>query len=824
MKCQKGGKHFVKKTLFLLILLVQTAFAYPPLPEARTESEALFVRRILDFLREKEYPFAKSQIRAYMSSYPEGPFTDHFFAMLGDIALHEKDYSEALDFYARLSDSACQTHVRTKKWQALYQLQRYSELHQEMASIGPQEINEEGTFYFAEAAFRKGLFEEALPLYSSLMDNQVYGGHAKLALAEIYRFLKRPEMAADLYLEIAEDHDKKLFYAAAMFLHFDQEKAAELFEQIAHRDSENAQESAYQWLQILAQQGEWKKIEKERSLWLTKIAQEHNALAYFYLGMIAFEQAGHFQAIADLQKALEKGITSPHDRSALEALLTSAKEVGNLDLCESSYTLLTERYPQLQAEAGYMRALAYQKTGDTARALVYFNELIHHFPMAGVEKIKLLMDEKRLEEAHESICQFLELYPLSARKEEMLRLAIDISQIQMEFEKLAEDLAHAFTAQIFEGDERVEMETLLVKTYIKLGHIHGALGLLHEMHDPDPLLFTQCYIKAGNAPDKVVYFGERALENTTEHERLHLHLFNAYLQLAKSDSDETLTLAAATHLNSVIDFYPVSLENRLWLAHYFVKSQNPRAIDLLESLLLTEANWKRFDEEGLILARLYQKQGALKKAKPLAERVISLRQDSQPEAELILAEILQELGEREKAEELFAHLAKSPHLPITYAATLHLARIRFESDPEQSLKGLYSLKMRKTLDTEPIHLEAALDHAEFQASLYPENEQTKFLLAALLEVREEFMSEEDICSKDYHESRLLMPEKEQIYQAYMYYLDACIYNLQAKITSNTKEKKAKQHAARALFTTLCEEKYAVSNYLIERVTAGMYEQ
>jgi hypothetical protein len=223
----------VKKTLLLLVLASQSAFAYPPLPEARTEAEELFIRRIADFWQGKEYPFAKSQIRAYMNAYPGGPFTNHFYAMLGDIAMHEKVYRDALEYYNRVNDPAVNAYVRSKRWQALYQLQLYSQLYQEIAPIPAQEIGEEGTFYLAEAAFREALtlshfkegksqanslLEEALPLYSSLAFSEAFGAHAKLAMAEIYRLLEKTETAADLYLEIAAsqgNQEELLFQAAA---------------------------------------------------------------------------------------------------------------------------------------------------------------------------------------------------------------------------------------------------------------------------------------------------------------------------------------------------------------------------------------------------------------------------------------------------------------------------------------------------------------------------------------------------------------------------------------------------------------------------------
>lgn len=852
MKVQNGGKCFVKKTLFVLIFLTQQVFAYPPLPEARSESEALFVRRILDFWRDKEYPFAKSQIRAYMHDYPHGPFTDHFYAMLGDMAMHERAYREALEFYNRISHSALTAHVSTKKWQALYHLQLYAQLYQEIGpTIAGKPIEEEGKFYFAEAAFRealtlwryeegkeeaKALYEEALAVYASLTSSAVFGPHAKLAMAEIYRILNNPEKAAALYLELAEteEHPEEiLFHAGVMLTQFDQEKAKELFAQIAQGTTQSAPEAAYQWLQMLANAGEWETIAHERDLWLEKVPQEHMATAYFYLGMVAFDQKNYYQAIADLQKTLEEGIASPHDRSALEALITSAKEVQRLDLCEENYLRLTKAYPEQKAEAGYVRALAYQQAGESATALILFEELTQHFPGYGISekaslaKIKLLMMEKRWEEAHEGVDQFLKTYPLSERKAEMLRLAIDLSRIQSAegklYHQLAQDLERAFAERIFQGEERKEKEELLAKAYIKLGRIHAALGLLHEMPDPDPLLFTQCYIKEGNAHEKVIYFGEKALEKYPDHDRLHLHLFNAYLQLAKNDPDDFLTNRAAYHLNTIIDVYPVSLENRLWLAHYCVKTQNDRALYLLESLLQTDANWKRFDQEGLMLARLYQNKGQTRKAQALVEKIIALGQNTQPEAELILAEILEGIGEIEQAQELYARLEEEPNLSIAYEATLQSARLCFAQQPENSLKKLHHLKMCKNLATEPIHLEAALDYAELQASLCPQEQRLATYLAALLEVKEEFTSDQDICSKDYQESRQLMPEKEQIYQAYMRYVDARIYNLQAKMSTDSREKKVKENAARALFSTLRQGKYALTNYLIEHATAGMYE-
>ncbi|MCH9626713.1 MAG: hypothetical protein S4CHLAM2_03410 [Chlamydiales bacterium] len=821
MNDHKAWKHFIVKiTFFALLLLCQAAFAYPPLPEARTETEALFVRRIIDFWRDKEYSFVKSQISAYLSEYPGNPFTEHFYAMLGDVALHEKEYGAALNAYERLTETALKEHVRTKRWQALYQLQRYSQLYEELKPLSLKGIEE--TFYFAEALSHLGFGEEALPLYKSLLFSKPFGAHAKLAMAEIYRQQGKLESAAELYLEIAEQHeesDEILFHAAVMLIPSDQEQAQALFKALARGRSRRAGDAAYQWMQLLANRGAWESIQNQRALWLTKIPEAHLATAYYYLGMIAYEQKQPAQAATDLQKSISNGIHSPHDQTALETLLSCADQLSDLDLCESSYTLLIKRYPEQKSEASMVRAAVYQHAGKIEHVLTLLEELVQQGDshpireLAGLQRIHLLIEMQKWEKAHQAIHGFMHFHPRSVRKTELLRLAVDLSQTMANENLLAQDLEQALSARVYEGEAYIEKQELLAKAYLKLNHVHAALGILHEMDTPDPLLFTQCYIKEGHSPNKVVRFGEKALKQYPEHDRLHLHLFNAYLQLSDQNSDQEMTRLAAEHLDSVIDIYPVSLENRLWLAHYFAKQQNKRAIHLLETLLLTDTNWKRFDKEGILLARLYQANGDFSKAIAVSEKVRELEQQTKAEAQLILGDIYREMGNNRRAESLLNPLERSTFLPIAQAASLNLARLHFFQEPEKSLKRLSEIKMRRSLASEPIHLEAALDHAELQTLFVPEAKRKEALLVALLEVKEEFTSCHDICSKDYHESRQLMPEKERIYQAYMHYLNACIYQLQGQTTE-----------AHVLFSLLCQGENAVSRYIVERATTRLYDE
>lgn len=835
----------MKKWLLSFLLVASAPLFSSPLPTPRNEEEGLFVRRIIDFWRDHEYELVKTELDRYLHNSPNTPFADHFNAMLGDIALHEKLYSNAVEYYNLVKDRHLYDSVKTKRWQALYHQKLYAMLYDEIALTASKE-SDEGRFYFAEAAFREArllghdpeatpLFKEALDVYRSLLENSTFAPHAKLAMAEIYRSLEQFDEAATLYLELVQEKvDATILMRAALFLAISNPtKALPIFEKLAR---EKHPEATYQWLQLLAREQQWNQIHQERELFLETLKKDPLASAFFYLGMIAYDRKDYAGAAHDLKKSIETGLASPNDRTALLALLYSSQEIGNLDLCEDVYQSLKSRYPDEKEEAALLRAAAYTKAGKEEKALSLFDEIIQ----AGIgeiakekafsAKVHLLVECKRLQEAHEATLCFLNLFPQAQKRAKMVRLAVDLS-LSLVAEKplygqLATDLERGLSEGVFLEEEGVQKRELLAKAYLKLNRPDQALSVLNAMDNPDPFLVAHGYIKKGGYPEQVIYYGEEALRQNPGQERLHLHLFNAYLELAKINEEESWDELAANHLAAVIDTYPISLENRLWLSHYFAKQDDQRAIPLIESLLQTDVNWKRFDQEALELASFYQKQYDFQKALLILQKVIAQELPTRWKAKLAIAGIFIQLGEKEKAISLYQELETSSEPLIMQTAHLNLARLQFEEAPEKSLKMLEELKRRKSLATEPIHLEAALDHADFRASLEPPGTKNPLLFQLLLEVRQEFTIQDNIWAKDYHAAKQLMPEKEIIYQAYMRYLDARLFLLQAeeaKRRGDVEEWKAKEQAAHALFSTLLKGKFAVSSYLVEKASKAMYE-
>lgn len=837
--------------LFLLILaltLNPAIFSYPPLPEPRTEEEGLFVRRIIDFWRDREYPFAQTQIETYLKKFPDTPFADHFYAMQGDIALHGKNYPEALNSYEKIKGKEMQRYVESKRWLALYHLQSYTQLYEELSPKAcasepeSEALPDQHKFYFAESAFREGLtlerypeasqeakhlYLEALTFYRPLLKNDSFGSHAKLATAEIYRLLGEHDESSKLYSEIANDSKNAeiLLHASTVLVDKDREKSLRLLKALTQEGSQKSAQAAFQWLTLLAQDGNWTEIEQERRLLLAQLSPTNLPLAYFYLGMIAYEKKAYYQAVLDLTKSDLK------EPKALLALAKSAKEIDRLDICLDTHQLIKKNCPQNLPDSLLLISQAFRKNKEPEKALATLEELLQTFPNSSLveialrEKIALLTEQRSFKEAHEEALAFLKQFPTSPRKVEMMRLLVDLSlsQVAQEkiYEQLANDLENGLKNHAFQDHEIAVKETLLAKAYLKLNRSEAALSLLERMENPDPLLMLDAYVQQKMPPEKIIALGEKILQSDRNPKVVHLYLFNAYLEASKEHPGESLTDKAAEHLSLIIDTYPISLENRIWLGRTLAQQDNPQGTLLLESLLQTDQNFKRFDEEALILAKQLQKKGHLTEARTILERVINLKQPTKLKAELYLAQLMQEQGETAQALSIYRKLEGCAELPIAYQAGLEHARAKMQTDPLASLKKFNELKIRKVFANEPLHLEAAIDWVFLSANLVPANEKDKTSLKLLQQVKDEFTAQNDIWSKEYQSHRSRHPEKEKIYQAYMRYIDASIYQLQAQLSLDLQDTQLKIQAARALFSTLKQGKYAVSTYLIEKATQGL---
>ncbi len=106
-----------------------------PAWEAKTEEEALFLRRIADFWQEGEYRIVKSEIEDFLKQFPNSSFAEYLHATLGDLHLRDKDFKAALMQYSRITDPEIADTVLLSRMQSLLELQWFATLADECEDL-----------------------------------------------------------------------------------------------------------------------------------------------------------------------------------------------------------------------------------------------------------------------------------------------------------------------------------------------------------------------------------------------------------------------------------------------------------------------------------------------------------------------------------------------------------------------------------------------------------------------------------------------------------------------------------------------------------------
>ena len=372
--------------------------------------------------------------------------------------------------------------------------------------------------------------------------------------------------------------------------------------------------------------------------------------------------------------------------------------------------------------------------------------------------------------------------------------------------------------------------------------------------------------------------------NLPEADQLRLNLFNTYLKLLQSGSEKKqvqqdyYSEKAANHIYQVLIYgkEPVERKKVLWLSQFYfqkleslvdpiyeleeLKTEEARELtfrvcEVLKSLcdfseekefILLEEDELYLEREvyrlALILHLMGDKETSLAILKGLEsqyEDYSTLPWKWKDMTYYLLGQVLEQCEKSEAAKQSYQKVSK--HLigfgsSIYHRSLLKLARLNFQEIKKKTLtdesiqvqneviKVLKDLQIRKHLPDEPIHLEAALDYSEFKVFFDDKDIKVEKQLSLLQKVKEEFTTKEDIQSKDYHARRNLYPKKDTIYQSYIMLIDAKIALLKSRLAF----KKGRMHeaesyiqAAQTIFETLLEEKFAVTEYVIEKAKSEL---
>lgn len=411
-------------------------------------------------------------------------------------------------------------------------------------------------------------------------------------------------------------------------------------------------------------------------------------------------------------------------------------------------------------------------------------------------------------------------------------------------QQFAQDLQRILQKRdIFSPDEYLEYELVYAKILYEIGQFAEAIPIFSryintaesDIHMADAHYYMALsHYHINSHPESFYKNMERAmtLQPTFEEDiPIQLQLFNSYIthynQSQESDNRNDLLEHAAAHLYKAYTLQTtLELSNQLWLANYFyntvinqpslsesdVTIAKEKSRELFKNAIFDENDQIKLnilepslEKEIITYAKLLHSVKEYTMSIDLLQQCIEKHTEAayvgkyQKEALLLLAQSYHILQNSEKALQTYtkiialqeeASLVTSD--PILDEAYLQISRLEFASLPPQErlitnpevlkiLSYLKDLQIRKYVDTEPLHLEAAMEYAEIRFAIAKQEERYEKYLFFLNRIKEDLLSQNDPLAISYHENLRKVPEKVLLYTSYLKFIDAEIFRMHANL-------------------------------------------
>jgi tetratricopeptide (TPR) repeat protein len=795
-----------------------------------TEEESLFLNRISDFWEEGEYKIAKSQIQEFLSLYPNSPFADTLCSALGDLFVREKNYSQAIDYYAQIKDPEIASKIFIHRMQCLHSLQWHSILADECEAYLQKERTEKEldlqvTYYLAMALYEQCLNLEndpenllvlaskAKPYFETLFRSPVKIDVAP-AFAHLLKMLKEFEQSAAIYLDLASNNpsSEMLFYAALSQSAYDPELSLKTFEQI---EGNQKPQAVFNRLLLLFDLKKYNDLLSEKETFLQEISPSDQPMAHLLFGRSLLLTGNPKEASKELLLYIEtQSSQNPSLLSALSAWVDALFEASDLSQLYAALDTIKGFYPDsnLLNQAKLSIALLLQKENEYLKA----KELLETADETAEILFTLIQLSKQTNNwiccrqyAQDFLLRYSDHQETPIVQQYLIAASSELATLSDDGKlTLILDLQHLLTKEIA-PDVKTSFQTLLAQTLILTNQHEKALPILLEIKNqvnPDKkgliyLLLSICYKEGIQDLSLFIEYGEKVflVENTDiDQGSLHKALYMAYLSCNNLEK-------AQEHLVKAFEL-KVSIDSNalIWLSQrYANQGMIEQAISVLESQ-------QEIPEFLGPLAKLYSFNNKKGKGISLLERHLNTLSE---ETLLDLANLYVDQGEIEKAEPILKSLFQDKSALRTFvgaSACLQSARLQMKKiqnnpsdieDPilQNILVQLKNLVLQKNIAFEPIYLEAALDYVNLQGTSVEKK------ISLLKKMKNDFENQEDILSKDYHLGKEKNEQQKRIHEAYMNLIDAEIDQLTGSLENDLILQKQLQAKAKDLLLRLIED-------------------
>lgn len=827
-----------RKNLLAITWIAAAHAVLTPLEGKVSGKEALTLRRIAEFWKDGDYAIAQKQIRSFLDQFPESPASDHLNVMLGDLYFQEKNYQEAYTSYNTLTTDEFLEKTHFARLYCLSQLHDYEGLLSRVQGYFEKEHDKEelleAHYLIADALLhvaatmtdseeQQKLAQEAL-VHHQLLEGTRLQEDALFAYAELQKILKNHSVAITTYLSLAEKYPSQredlLFQAATLQFFVDKSQALETFRTVADLRGKMEPAATFNFLTLLLETGQYDALIQNYEERSQALPENKSSLIKFYVGS-SHAALHHFEEAKSVLRAfleVETLYTSQTKKGML-TLLHCAQETKDMAIVD----LVVEKMKKTPKDDDLARALLLRSqlsidTNDFAKATLDLKQVMQEFPAFGDRSsllyttALLLSKEGAWDESIVNWELFVQDYPDSPHLHSAYRHLINCS-LKLGDKPRTLTFVRLFLEKNFDTDKK-DIIFLLGKLLYETGEFSESLAILnHYVSEIDPLsyeghlIISNCHNRLQSPPEHFIHHAEKVLvlkPDFAGKSHLQLHLFNAYLQLGGHE------VMAAKHLTEAFleGNLPIKWENQLWLTEYFISQAQKDK----ESIAQAEMLMKRCLESSkdlLSLESLLLKYSDLLGANHLTtERVAILsrlvdEQKNNPTLEwkyqrkalFELAHAHEQQGSKEEALKEYTQIIEESSQVASYtgfAALLHKTRLQLALRTENTaldpeiLNDLKELQIRKNIQSEPLHLEAALDYAKLRSQEYELELQNERYLHLLSRIKDDFLSQDDLISKEYAEERLQSPEKERLFQSYMSFVEAEILKLQGDHeTANT---------------------------------------
>ena len=736
--------------------------------EHLSPQENIFLRRITEFWKDKDYALVKKQITEFLSANPLSPLSDHLYAILGDLYFQENNFAEAVSAYRHIHAGEFQEKTLYSHASSLYVTNDYAgvvALAQPFyvkGTLGRMERGHEihsilgDSFYriiSAEdnAAKKKELAQIAKPILQSLASQEQ---RALYFLADIHRYLEEFPEACTFYMMLADKDASKreefLAQAASLQLSFDKTSAAATYGKIAALGGPKASDAAYNQFALLFQAQNYAELCGAQEEISKHLAPEHQALFQLCLGRSYFFLENYAKAASSFEKYLEK----QHDKNALIMLLICAQKTQDTPLFDRVLDDLAKTYPQDPevARALLIHAQHSVEQRDLSAAASDLGKVLAQFPDIDNREVLLYDHALLLSQTQDwagsrlSFLKLIEHFPDTTHKNQIFQYLLTCSLEQMKAapedltikQQLVFDLQNALSSSSFPETQKSSYVFLLGKAQFELEQYGPATETLQSFLNAYPdspsaneahLLSALSLREQGIFDQAFAQHAENVLANSKDAapmQALHRDLFNAYRQIGNWEK-------AAEHLFQayVVGSEQIQDENKVWLASfYFDKAKagdthaREKALALYPKLLAL--NGEKMAPDAVVDHPLLEtevlKFSSLLPPTKKALLLSSLNdlQETNPQVEWKLQrQALFELGktyaslqESQKALDIFNHLIESAASSyFSSAAQLERARLLFAACPEEK---------RNEENPQIIEILSTLKDLQIQKKIYSE--------------------------------------------------------------------------------------------------------